>query len=326
LGITYAISKVVLIFALALTGFSLEGAIVGNALASVAALIVAVPLTRLSKASGRLHDIPYIQFVVPNILYFVGLYLLLCIDLWSVKYYLTDVEVGYYVSAGALAKVPYVLSIALSASLLPSLSRATKLRDESLVRSIVEESLRYLLMFLLLVSVVVVSTSSSLVVLLFGADFEPAAPALSILIVGLSLVTLFAVLNTILMARNRMTTCFVITFGLITFDLIANALLVPELGLEGAALATTAVGLIGTVITGLLVFKETRTLIPWVSWMRMVATGLVVLGLSLALPRIDSLVLIKGVVITVLYFAFLAMIGELKGNDISRLRAAISRG
>jgi O-antigen/teichoic acid export membrane protein len=326
LGITYASSKVILILGLVLAGYSLLGAIVGNALASVAGLSVGIAVTRLPAKPGKLDEIPYLRFVVPNILYFVGLYLFFCIDLWFVKHFASDIEVGYYVSAGALSKVPYVLSIALSASLLPSLSRATKLRDEELVRKAVGESLRYLVIFLLLISVVVVSSSTSIVVLLFGSAYGPAAPALSILIAGISLITLFAVFNTVLMARNRMTTCFAMTFGLLFVDAAANMMLVPKLGIEGAAWATALTGLVGCVSAGYIVFREINMLLPGYSWLRIPSTALLVLGLSFFLPRLDSLVIIKCAMLSVLYFSLLTLFGELKSADFSRLRAALTKG
>ncbi|RMF65195.1 MAG: hypothetical protein D6743_08300, partial [Calditrichaeota bacterium] len=148
LGIAYSISKVSAIFGLVLSGFSLTGALVGNMLGSVGGLCTGLLLTRLPEGGQELEPIPYLRFIVPNVLYFVGLYLFFCIDLWFVKIYQSGVEVGYYVSAGALAKIPYVFSIALSAALLPSIARATKDRDERRVRESTRESLRYMLMFL----------------------------------------------------------------------------------------------------------------------------------------------------------------------------------
>jgi len=102
--------------------------------------------------------------------------------------------------------------------------------------------------------------------------------------------------------------------------------LVPRFGLEGAAMATTISGLVGSLVAGYLVFQEIRTLVPRLSWLRLSAIGLFVLGLSSILPRIESFVIVKGAVITGLYFGLLAVVGELRSNDIDRLRAVISRG
>ena len=245
LGITYAVSKVAAIFGFVLSGYSLNGALVGNALGSVGGLIAGLIVTRIPKETGDLQDIPYLKFIIPNILYFVSLYLFFCIDLWFVKIYASGTDVGYCVSAGALAKIPYVFSIALSAALLPSIAKATKMEDEKQVKELTGESMRYVLMFLILFVVVVNSTSVAVVRLLFGNAYEGAAQPLSILIFGLSFITIFAILNTILQSRNRMTLSFVLMFGLVILDIITNYFFVPRYGILGAAAATTLASGVG---------------------------------------------------------------------------------
>lgn len=325
LGITYAISKVTAIFALVLTGYSLNGALIGNMLGSVGGLAIGIAVTRTPKPKGELQAIPYVKFVVPNILYFVGLYLFFCIDLWCVKYFLSDTEVGYYVSAGALAKIPYVFSIALSAALLPSLSHATKVRNEAHVRESTREAMRYMLMFMLLFSAVVISTSESLIVALFGAAYADAAPVLAILIVGLSLITIFAVLNTILQSRNRMITSFVLMTSLVGLDVVANAILVPRHGITGAAVATTIVAGVGALASGVMVHFEIKAFMPSASTLRMAGIAIVILVLSLFSPALNSQVLLKGVGLSIVYFLLLWAVGEINSADIGRLKTVVKR-
>lgn len=325
LGICYAGSKVVAIFGLVLSGFSLAGALVGNMLGSIGGLAVGVWVTRIPKASGELDPIPYVKFIVPNILYFVGLYLFFCIDLWFVKIYQSDLEVGYYVSAGALARIPYVFSIALSAALLPSLSKATRLRDEKQVRAMVRESLRYMIMFLLLFSVVVVTTARSLVSTLFGREYVAAAPALAILIVGLSLITIFAVLNTVLQSRGRMTLSFVLMAVLVVLDVAANAVLVPRFGIKGAALATTTVAAVGALLSTVFVRVDIKALLPSLSTLRMTGIALIVFAISFWSPGLNSLVLLKCAGLSGIYFLLLWLSGEVNSADFGKLKAVISK-
>lgn len=325
LGICYATSKVAAIFTLVLLGFSLTGALVGNMLGSVGGLAVGLWVTRIPKATGELDPIPYVKFVVPNVLFFVGLYLFFCIDLWFVKYHQAGSEVGYYVSAGALAKIPYVFSIALSAALLPSLSRATRNQDEAQVQDIVQQSLRYLLMFLLLFGVIVGTTSESLLIALFGADYAGGASALVILTAGLSLVTVFAVLHTVLQSCGRMILSFLLMLVLVVLDVIANAFLVPRYGIEGAALATTVAAACGVLLTGAFVHVDVRAFVPSRSTLRIAGIALVVLAISFWSPALNAQVLLKAAGLSTLYFALLWLTGELNSVDLGRLKGILKK-
>ncbi len=326
LSVTYSVVKVATIFGLVFGGFSLMGAVIGNTLGTVGGLVVALGITRLLKVQREVSPIPYLQFVVPNVLYFMGLYLFFCVDLWFVKYYLSDATVGYYVSASTLAKAPYFLSLALSAALLPSVARAIKEKDTDRTKELVQESLRYLLMFLLVINVVVISTSSSLVVTFFGQVYEEASSVLSILIVGLSFVTFFAVMNTILMAYNRMRTVFVITFVLLVLDVLFNGILVLRFGIEGAAMSTTLVAVMGAVASGCVVFSELRTLLPMLSALRMVCAAAVVFFLSFLVPEGGFWNFIKWIGLVGGYFALLGLMGEINAVEMRRLKNVLSIG
>ena len=325
LGITYAISKVAAIFGFVFSGYSLNGALIGNALGSVGGLIAGLIATRLPKQTGDLQGIPYFKFIVPNILYFVSLYLFFCIDLWFVKIYTTGTDVGYYVSAGALAKIPYVFSIALSAALLPSIAKATKMKDEKQVKELTGESTRYVLMFLILFVVVVNRTSVAVVRLLFGRAYEGAAQPLSILIFGLSFITIFAILNTILQSRNRMTLSFVLMFGLVILDIITNYFFVPRYGILGAAAATTLASGVGALLGWYFVNLEITSFLPSVSLLKMVGSAIIVFTVSALLPFPDSLVFLKIFILSGVYFVSLWLIGEMKQADLLRLKSMVSK-
>ena len=323
LAVSYSIIKLIAIVSLVWLGYSVTGAIIGNMIGSILVLVIAWMFSRLPKSTAELQEIPYLSFVTQNVFYFVGLNLFFTIDLWIVKYYLTDVNVGLYVSAGTLAKVTYIFSIALSAVLLPSLSRSIKLKQLDRVKEITQDSLRYLLIFLVLINIVIAANSVKIVELFFGATYVEAAPILTILTVGLSLVTMMAIINTIMIAQNKMKDCFTMIAGLLVLDVSLGLVLVPQFGLAGAALATTMVGIVGTIWGGMYILKDFKDLLFSLSPLRIAGAALLVFLLSNGLDLISLDVIIKSALIAGVYFMLLWLTRELNSIDLRRLRESV---
>lgn len=323
LGIIYSLSKLAAIFGLVWLGFSIAGALVGNMLGSLMALVLALFFSRVKKTDAGLEDIPLVAFVAQNVLYFVGLNLFFSLDLWFVKYYLPGKSVGLYVSAGVLAKLTYLISVALSAVLLPSIARSIKIKDDKRTRELIQDSLRYLVIFLVLVNIVITTNSAGIVQLFFGAEYLDAAPILSILAVALSLLTLMAVINTMMIANEQMRASLVMILSLIALDAVLNRILVPRFGLQGAALATSAVGVLGAIWGGLYVFDEFKTVLFSKSGLRLTGITLLILVLSKWLVPVGIDFFIKTGLTGGVYLALLWLTKEINPVDLRRLKESI---
>jgi len=323
LNISYTLSKLIAIVGLVFAGFSLTGALIGNVIGSVVGLMAGILIARFPQNNNEKQDIElkkYFGFVVFNVLYFFGLSLILNIDLWAVKYYLSDTQVGYYVSAAALAKLPYFVSIGLSAVLLPSISHLIASKENQRTSEVVSESLRYVFIFLFLLNILVVSNSESIIELLFGKKYLQAAPILSILMVGLSLVTLMAVIQTILISRNKMRFCSIQIILMVVADIILNAYLVPRYKLEGAAIATLTIGLMGTIINGWFVYKEIKKMLLFIIF-RLAFVVSIIWVLSYYLNFISANVIFNFFILAVTYFALLFITRIINTVDVTRLKS-----
>ncbi len=321
-GIIYALVRLGAIVGLVRAGYSLSGAFVGNICGSTAALLLALLLVRLPKPTPLMKTPStrkLVRFIVPNFLYFAGLNLLFFVDVWFVKYYLSGSDLGLYVSASNFSRMPYMLSIGLSAVLLPSLSRAVARKDTEMVKSVTFETVRYLLLFLILTDVFVALNARSILVFFYDTEFGAAAPVLSLIVVGLSLVTLMAVLQTVLISGNRMKTCFLQIVFLLVLDAMLNFFLVPRYGIMGAAVSTSLAGLTGAGwsifyfrnVFGEIVFSRT--------FLRLAAAGVLLTLLSLAGRGLHIHILIKMVLFSGLYLAFLFAVREIKPAELRRL-------
>ncbi len=322
-GIAYAVSKPLTIFVLVGLGYGITGAIIGNTLGSVGGFLVGILLTRFPEVKAKLEDIPFFRFAFTNVFYFVGLQLLFAIDIWFVKYHLSETVVGEYVSASSVAKIPYFLSLAVSSALLPSVARASKANDENRVQEIVRVILRYWLMLLLAMIVVVGATSDSLIVLFFGSSYQQAGPILAVLFAAIALLTFAAVMNTILISRGRLLPCLSVIGFLLVLDIVANAVLVPVFSGLGAAYATLIAAASAVLLSAILLLRETGAMIPTLSAFRaVVAAALVFLG-TMFLPLSQNLVwlIAKCLALPTVFVGLLFLMRELNFADIKRLQA-----
>ncbi len=326
LGMVYAGTRLCAIVGFVWVGYSLSGAFIGNIIGSLVAVTVGIAITKLPKIENdkfQFNKKSYINFVVPNIFYFVGLNLFFSLDLWFVKYYLADMNVAFYVSAALLAKLPYFLSIGLSAILLPSLGFAIASKSIKRVKEIKFETIRYLVIFLLLLIILVVTNSRLIIETLFGQQYSDAAPILAILIVGMSLITIMAVIHTILISQNLMKKCFWQIIFLLLIDITFNIILVPRFHLVGAALSTTFTGLIGAIIGGYYIFGEWKSLFFSYTPLRLaVIVGCLYLVSNSILGFMGGLSL-KLLLLSLLYFILLFATKEISFVELKKLKNAI---
>ncbi len=322
-GIAYAIAKPVATFALILLGYGVAGAIIGNTLGSIGGLAIAMAIIRFPELKSKLGSIPFFRFAFTNVFYYVGLQLLFSIDIWFVKYYMSGESVGQYVSASSIAKIPYFLSLAVSSALLPSISKATKERNEKRVQDIVRLSLRYWLILLFAMIVVVGSMASSLIVLFFGEAYADGGPILSVLFTAVALLTFAAVMNTILISRDQLSSCLMLIAVLVGVHLVANALLVPGSGGLGAAVATLIVAVFAVAGAGYLLARETKVVVPALSALKTVLAATLVFLLTWYLAPIHLYLVVKCLLVAVIFVVLLFVLRELSLTDLKRLRTII---
>ncbi|MEK7728426.1 MAG: oligosaccharide flippase family protein [candidate division KSB1 bacterium] len=323
LGIIYALSRAIAILGLVALGFSVQGALIGNIIASCAGLLFALFWYRPPRVETAPMPVRYGAWALQNVLYSFGLNTLFAIDLWLIKYFLSEHEVGLYVSVSVLAKLSYLMSIAVSVMLLPSLARATAQQQEQRSEELIRDTLRYLLIFLTLLNLVVALFAKEIIALLFGAQFADAANVLVWLMAGHSCITLMAVSNTVMIARNMMHTCFVRVLALVALDVALNFALVPRFQLLGGALATSLVGVLGAALALWHIRREAKPLLFSWSIPRMlgVALGVYIIAQSVAFASVDFIA--KAIVLTGLYFLLLWMSKEISAVDLRRLRESL---
>jgi len=322
-GIAYALAKPLAIFVMIFLGYGITGAVVGNMLGSVGGLLAAVLIIRFPEVKTQLGDIPFFRFAFTNVFYFVGLQLLFSIDIWFVKHYQTATVVGQYVAAASIAKIPYALSLAVSAALLPTISQASKSNNEKRVKDIVRIALRYWLMLLAALIVVVSSSSQPIIELFFGRTYADAGPILAVLFVAVAFLTFSSVMNTILISRGQLAACLKVVGSVIVVDVLANAWLVPRFDSIGAAYATVVASCGAIALSSYFLFRETQVIMPVASAVRTLLAAGTTLVSVVFFPLFDSNLILRGGSVLIGFVAILFLFKELNTADIKRMRAVV---
>ncbi len=323
--ISYAVSKLLAIFGLVLLGLSLTGALIGTVVGSFVGYLVGIHFSKTKRIKSKFNVKKLINFALPNIIYIVLLNFIYSVDLWFVRYFLGKADSGYYNAAGTIFRTLGFIFLALSWVLLPSISRSVFQKDSQLTKQYIEQSTRFVLLFYVPFGLLIISTSENLISLLYSDLYLPAAVVLKILIVGSFFLTLFSVLNNILMADNKIKGLSVFTILLLIIDVLLNINLVPKLGLKGAAISTTITSIIGALIVSTVILKRFNARINYKSITRcLIASGLMYF-VSTLYETSGFLLLLNYLFLFVFYVGLLVVLKEITQQDIEKLKRLYKR-
>jgi len=269
----YSVSRAIFIVAAVLFGFGVTGALVGNAIGSFCGLLLALHFAKKLVAiydpetddSMRLIRLDIrsrlVTFGIPFLAYSLLTSVLIHMDIWFVKALTVnrtaaDEVVGYYAVAYNFARVPYLLMTAIIVTIFPAISKAVFENRMLDARQLIKQLLRLALLILVPLIVVVYSTADSIITLLFSSAYLPATKSLQILFAGVSAFSIFLFFVSIIAADNKPHYGLVISFFLIPVAISLNYFLIKAYGIEGAAVATSAVSCIGLVASGMYVWRR----------------------------------------------------------------------
>ena len=323
----YTVSKFILVVVLVSAGYGLVGAFVANFLASICGLAAGMFLFKIEKGPADISRMGFLKFIIPSIVYSIGVNLFFYIDLWFVKFYESGQAVGFYAVAGALARIPYFFSTALAGAIIPTLAFAVAKGADDDCATIIRQALRNVLLILCPMTLFVATETGTLIQFLFGAEYLQAAEILQILFAGMALLTLFSIMNAINIAKSGMLGCGIIVAGLVFVDAAANWLLVPEMGVIGGALATTLTMILGLVISSLFVFKQFEVFMEMRSIARILAVSLVLFAISWQIVAPDFwLMVLKVSLLLVAYVVLLRISGEITADEVRMIKGRLLPG
>jgi O-antigen/teichoic acid export membrane protein len=158
-------------------------------------------------------------------------------DLFLVSFFLGPSGVGLYVIAVQLSERLWLLSQAVSTVILPKLSALSK--DDKQRNLLTPLITRWVLWTTLMGALLLALIADPLIYFLFGPEFSATLSPLLWLLSGMVMGSASRVLANDIAARGRPELNTYIALFIVFINIIGNLILIPKLGLVGAAMATS---------------------------------------------------------------------------------------
>lgn len=320
----YAVAKLAGAIGLAYL-FGVPGALMGFAIGGLVAAVIGWIWSRRLKEGAPRLVLPvkeFLRFAGLYVLILAGLQLLVSLDLLMVKYFLQEnVVTGYYNAASTVARIPFLLLQGLAFVLLPSVSALTKPGEshEQAVKFI-RDTLRYLIALVVPGVALAAATSKGLLELLFfSSAYVPAAPVLSILIIGVGSLAFYQLLISIVAGAGRAKVGFGITILMLIISAIAGRILIPRFELMGAAWQTTIAGLSGLMLLAAYTFYTFKIPLPARSIVNILIASAAATVTTYLWPHSTMLLPLQYIAALIVYIAALYLLGEITKGDRQRL-------
>jgi O-antigen/teichoic acid export membrane protein len=324
----YATSKAVFIAGAVVFGFSITGALVGNAASSavgLAVVYVASPARRTTFAEvGRVlrsmvrPSAPFLTFSLVE-----GIEL--SVSLWLVSAIVANsVLVALYASAAALAEIPVFLFLGLNRVIFPSVARARAAGDTRLASDYARQAVRLALIVTVMGIAIVSAMGRQILVLIYSSPYAGAFVPLVLLILAGAGRTVRAVCTEVLLAEDRRRRALSVLATTTALEIALVSVLAAKFGLVGAASGAAASAVAAAIWASVLI----RDLIGWrpLATLARCAGAGVVVGLGLAaLSPAPALVPVMLPITGILYGVILAVLGEFSPDDIASLRTVVWR-
>jgi O-antigen/teichoic acid export membrane protein len=324
----YATAKALAIGFLVWRGFSVPGALIGNALSSLVGFAVMFgPWEGLSVefrqtvAEARGMGIAGVPFLAQNVIVGITSH----VDLWFVQAIIGGVAVGLYGAAAALAEIPAFLLAALSRGLLPSVARADAENDEQLVGRYATQGVRLALLVTILGVAVVAATGRALLSFVYLPAVAGAAVPFTILMIAAAGANVRDTCADVLLARDRRRSVLWIAGASLGLAAALLLVLTPRYGIAGAAWAAAIASLAAGAATAYTLRKSISGRVLLTLLRASAAAAIVGVALAFIGP-VRLWLLIAYPVAAVAYVALLLLMREFDDADVAAVRGAISRG
>ncbi|ADL57665.1 oligosaccharide flippase family protein [Methanothermobacter marburgensis] len=323
-----------------MAGFYAAGAVMGTAMGFLASAISAIlifkrlmnsyfppapPEKRLTIREELGLVKVLLSFSIPVIITALSEMAIYDISVFVIGVFMATTSVGYYTAADPIARLPLVVSLSVATAVLPAASEAFALKDRRLLETYIVQSYRVVTLLVLPMCVGIAVFSEPLLELLFGSNFIFGAGALSILVVGMSFYTLFMISSSIAQGIGYPRLPMYVLVAGTVINLALNVALVPLIGIEGGALATTIAAFIIMIIILWKTSEITGVKPPGLSLLRIGFSSGVMGVFMLLLPQTIMGLLLAIILSPLVYGASLLLIGGVEKRDVRLVRKSASR-
>jgi O-antigen/teichoic acid export membrane protein len=159
-------------------------------------------------------------------------------DKLLVGYFLMDKDVGIYAIAVAITNGLLIIPGAISTVTYPAISEYNGKKQHEAIETLINKSMKYSLIVLSILGLLIVFFSKDIILLLLTPEFLPAITPLAILIFGVIFSGAANSVGAAWTAMGRPDLCFKLNIPVLFVNLGIDVVLIPTLGITGAAIGT----------------------------------------------------------------------------------------
>lgn len=320
LNILYSVTKAITVLSLAFL-FQLKGVIIG---------LIITPIVPIIKGfyypqKIRFH-FPYkklIFFSLPLIGYIVFSTLQQTIDLYFVKALSPGKDPGYYTASQNISRLIYFATIAISSVLLPVVSRYVKQKQFIEAKKTIYKALRMTLLIVAPSILLISMTSNQLVELIYSRTYINAGSSLAILVLGYGFFTFFTILCAILNGAGKPNISFVLSLIGVVINAVACLALIPQLNIQGAAIANLIGNMIVTIIAFVLIYKMFHVSLITKNTLKIILSSFVIYFLANVITVPLLLLPLLYLLLFLFYGLALWLLKEITSEDIALIKSVL---
>jgi len=327
-----SIFRVIAIVALAYY-FKVEGSISGYIVAPFAVFLVAFLIDKFKVSKEFPKNTTAIfewkklfDYAWPITLFMLFYEVFISIDLYLVQGILKNEHLtGIYNGALTVARIPYYLFYALTIILLPVISKTTSQEKHAETFSIINNSLR-LMLILLFPGIILMSVySKQILTLFYGKTFAEGALPMSILAIGVGFLTIFYVLSFVMNGAGKVKTPMWIAFFGFVLNSILNYLFISSYGIIGSAIATSIASLLIMLLMLFFIHKHFNVYIKIGSLVKIIFASIILYVITFFLPESRIVFLLSSLFSFSIYALILYITKEISSKDVIILKRLVSR-
>jgi O-antigen/teichoic acid export membrane protein len=225
-------------------------------------------------------------------------------------------EAGYYAAAQNLSIIPGLFAASFSPLLLATLSGMKKKGEHESARIMSRDSMR-LVLGMLPFAAMASGAAREIVVLVFGANFAPAASLLAWLIFAKVAAVMISVAVVIMIVADRPGLSFALAGPMLAMAISGHIVLVPAFGSMGAAWVTLSLDVAGALAALALVHRVQDVRAPMATVGRTLLIAGVAWLLAALVPAPGFWVIAKLALLAVAVALGYARLGEFKPTEIA---------
>jgi stage V sporulation protein B len=236
--------------------------------------------------------------------------------------FLISTLVGYFTAADPIARLPLIISISIATTILPAASEAFSTKNQELLSKYVSQSYKYGMILVIPICIGIAMFAKPILATVYftNLDFTNGAMALSILVIGMTFYSLFAISASIIQGIGNPRIPMYVLLGGTAITIVLSWFMIPVYGIEGGALATTIASFVMMIPILILTFRMTKVTPPFAFFGKLILASLVMGASILFLPQ-NLLGLVVGIIMCpIIYLGGLILAKAFDSDDISAVR------